>query len=174
MHVCVCVCVCIQTRARTHTHSAFIVHPPKLISIMLHESHISAHQLATLHVDWLQDHATIRAKWRASHLNLIMEDVCGERRCPGGGAGGGGGGGECVWGANDIARPRIECLFLSVEVVSNGSGGGWGGAEMAGRGIGRGNRDNRDKRDKRDYVLRGWPLRSMALVLDKVCRMCSL
>jgi hypothetical protein len=155
MHVCVCVCVCIQTRARTHTHSAFIVHPPKLISIMLHESHISAHQLATLHVDWLQDHATIRAKWRASHLNLIMEDVCGERRCPGGGAGGGGGGGECVWGANDIARPRIECLFLSVEVVSDGGGGGVGaGGDGWERHRERQQRQERQERQQRLRVAR--------------------
>ena len=45
----------------------------------------------------------------------------------------------------------------------------WGegerGMEMAGRDI---------ERDNRDNVLRGWPLRSMALVSHKVCRMCSL
>jgi hypothetical protein len=64
-----------------------------------------------------------------------MEDVCGERRCPGGGeGGGGGGGGECVWGENDIARPRIECLFLSVEVVSDEGAGMGGGGEGHGDG----------------------------------------
>jgi len=116
----------------------FIVHPPKLLSILLHESRVAAHELASLDVEWLHDRATVRGKWRATHFNLVMEDVCEERRCPagthwegkgggeqggGGGGGGAGGGGECVLAPSELAHPRIECLFLCVEALGPGSAG---------------------------------------------------
>ena len=92
----------------------FIVHPPKIISIILHESKVPVHQVATLGVTWRQRGARqVVGRWKSGHLNLVQHDFC-QEKCPG-----------CALGEDEVVRARSECLFLAVEKV--GEEGGEGG-----------------------------------------------
>ena len=125
----------------------FIVDVNRIISIVLHESRVPMRSLVagSVRVKWVWSDGSAKearpsegaearpgpgngrrgltAEFEWSHLNLLQQQVCAET-CT-----------ECALNTSELARPRVDCLFLAVEVVVHGpgdgeeSGGGWRGGQ---------------------------------------------
>jgi len=94
----------------------FIVHVPRLLSIILHESHVAAAALASVRVQWKAPAGAVSGgqrrrivggvHWR--HLDLVQEEWC-DVACP-----------ECALAEGAPARARHECLFVAVQAAALG------------------------------------------------------